>query len=678
MAADLGYAKFAVFVGDNRTFSVTFGIPSADHEMRALLKPGPFTAAAASLPVVRPWIDPVRSEPITGVEIMAGLLNRRRHLVRDGRPVVTGLFAVGDSNICTNPLYGRGCSLAMVQAYSLADVVETAGDDTEHAALSFAAATSRDIEPWYLASVEQDKADDSARSLVRDGVMAAAGTDPRVYRAFLRAFNLLVAPNALMNDADVVASVLAAYQERDTRPARIPSDPTSTACGRYSSRPPTHRRVMYPGTHAQTTPDKPAYIMGGTGEIVTYRQLDERSNQLAQLLRAAGPAPGDPIASVLENNARFLESPGPRSARASTTRRSARGSPRRGRLHRQRLRGPGVHHLDRPGRRGRRARRPHAQRARPALMIDGVDRRLRVLRGRGRRAARRRRSPTSVEGADMLYSSGTTGRPKGVKRAAARRRRSTAPSAVTGLAPAALRHRPTTRVYLSPAPLYHAAPLRFTMAVHRARRHRRRHGALRPGGVPAPRSSSTRSRTPSSCRRCSCACSSCPTRCATAYDVSSPAGASSTPPRRARSPVKEQMIEWWGPIIHEYYAGTEGNGFVVLQLRGVAGPPGHGRASRSLGVVHIVDEDGDGAAGRRVRARSTSTGGAEFEYHNDPEKTDGVAPRRTGWTTLGDIGYLDDDGFLYLTDRKAYMIISRRREHLSAGGRERPVDASRR
>ena len=120
--------------------------------------------------------------------------------------------------------------------------------------------------------------------------------------------------------------------------------------------------------------------------------------------------------------------------------------------------------------------------------------------------------------------------------------------------------------------------------------------------------------------------------------------------------VKEQMIEWWGPVIHEYYAGTEGNGFVYcnsedwLAHKGTVG-------QALLGVIHIVDEDGDELPGRRGRARSTSSGGGEFEYHNDPEKT-ASSRNAEGWSTLGDIGHLDEDGFLYLTDRKAYMIIS--------------------
>ena len=121
--------------------------------------------------------------------------------------------------------------------------------------------------------------------------------------------------------------------------------------------------------------------------------------------------------------------------------------------------------------------------------------------------------------------------------------------------------------------------------------------------------------------------------------------------------VKEQMIEWWGPVIHEYYAGTEGNGFVYcnseqwLAHKGTVG-------QSLLGAVHIVDEDGEelpvGEAGTIY-----FEGGADFEYHNDPEKTASARdPKGRGWSTLGDVGYLDEDGFLYLTDRKAYMIIT--------------------
>jgi acyl-CoA synthetase (AMP-forming)/AMP-acid ligase II len=120
-------------------------------------------------------------------------------------------------------------------------------------------------------------------------------------------------------------------------------------------------------------------------------------------------------------------------------------------------------------------------------------------------------------------------------------------------------------------------------------------------------------------------------------------------------PVKKQMIEWWGPVIHEYYAGTEGNGFVYCNSEDWLAHPGTVGKALS-GTLHIVDEEGE-----ELPAGESGTvyfeGGGTFEYHNDPEKTQGSRNPK-GWSTLGDVGYVDDDGFLYLTDRKAFMIIS--------------------
>jgi len=119
--------------------------------------------------------------------------------------------------------------------------------------------------------------------------------------------------------------------------------------------------------------------------------------------------------------------------------------------------------------------------------------------------------------------------------------------------------------------------------------------------------------------------------------------------------VKRQMIDWWGPVIHEYYAGTEGNGFVYCNSEQWLAHPGT-VGSAVLGILHICDDDGhEVAVGEEGTVYFESE--TAFEYHGDPEKTAG-SRLANGWSTLGDVGRVDDDGFLYLTDRKAYMIIS--------------------
>jgi len=121
--------------------------------------------------------------------------------------------------------------------------------------------------------------------------------------------------------------------------------------------------------------------------------------------------------------------------------------------------------------------------------------------------------------------------------------------------------------------------------------------------------------------------------------------------------VKRKMIEWWGPVLHEYYAGTEGNGFVYTNSQDWLAHPGTvGRAL--VGEVHICGEDGKevpvGEEGVIYFASEN-----QFEYYNDPKKTaESRHPEHPTWSTLGDVGRLDADGFLYLTDRKAFMIIS--------------------
>jgi len=262
IGGDLGYLKYAVFQGDNRTFSVTFATATGDDALRScLLDPELFDLAAASLPTTAPWVEGGRAEAITPVHVMGGLLNRRvDYLDAEGQPLVVGFHAVGDAHTCTNPLYGRGCSLAMVAATLLTDTLDQHPDDAVARSVAYEGAAEREIRPWYQASVTQDRMNrdhaaadtptretlddlDAApaqpseggdgavdpkaflRDLMRDGLMPAVRTDATVYRAFVRAFNLLDSPDALMADADVISRVMAAYAERDQRPPEPPLGP---------------------------------------------------------------------------------------------------------------------------------------------------------------------------------------------------------------------------------------------------------------------------------------------------------------------------------------------------------------------------------------------------------------------------------------------------------------------
>lgn len=232
VVGDLGYLKYAVFPGDNGTLSITYGVHADDREMRRVLHPGPFTEVAATMPALRRWVEPGRCQAISDVEVMAGLVNRLRHFVVAGLPVATGIYAVGDSSVCTNPVYGRGCALALVHAELLAETLAASGDDPVQAAVAFAEATRAEIEPWYGAAVAQDRHDRSAAhdqdeddsggvdmgSLMRHGLLPAARHDPAVFRAFMRTFNLLDPPDAMMRDPKVVLGVMAAWQDRANRP----------------------------------------------------------------------------------------------------------------------------------------------------------------------------------------------------------------------------------------------------------------------------------------------------------------------------------------------------------------------------------------------------------------------------------------------------------------------------
>ena len=236
IGGDLGYMKFAVFPGDNGTFSVTLATNNDDDVFRGLGKEELFDEVVKHLVPTAPWVDPEVSEPITPVHPMAKLLNRVRHVVKDGVPVAPGLLAVGDAAVCTNPLYGRGCALGFVHADLLRDALRDHPGDPVAQALALHEGTERELMPWYKASVAGDarnrriahgeaSPEDEFLGTILKEVGPAMRTDPVLFRAFMRMFNLLEDPDSLMTNPELIGKVMEAYQDRENREPEPPLGP---------------------------------------------------------------------------------------------------------------------------------------------------------------------------------------------------------------------------------------------------------------------------------------------------------------------------------------------------------------------------------------------------------------------------------------------------------------------
>jgi acyl-CoA synthetase (AMP-forming)/AMP-acid ligase II len=411
---------------------------------------------------------------------------------------------------------------------------------------------------------------------------------------------------------------------------------------------------MWPGLHARERPDKVAFVMAGSGEAVTYRELNDRSNQLAQCFFDAGLRFGDHIAILMDNRPEYFEVcwAAQRSGLFYTA------------INWHFTAEEAAYILDDCD--AQVLVISDAFRDLAAELVDQMPRvKMRLMVGDANvdgyepYAPTRDRFPAEplaeeIEGTPMLYSSGTTGRPKGIRYRIQKTPIGDMPGQM-GLLTAVF-GMDGDSVYLSPAPLYHSAPLFYCMSTMRlggtvicmehfdpeeALRLIEQYHVTHSQWVPTmfvrmlKLPDATRTKYDLSSHRCAIhAAAPCPVE------------------------VKLRMIDWWGPIIEEYYSATEGMGATYINSEQWLAHPGS-VGPTLLAPIHIVDEDGNdvptGDVGTVYFEPASSRPG--FEYHKDVAKTKETFDAR-GWASVGDMGYLDADGFLYLTDRRTFMIVS--------------------
>ena len=413
----------------------------------------------------------------------------------------------------------------------------------------------------------------------------------------------------------------------------------------------------HPSCHAASTPDHLALVIADTGETLTYRELDEGSNRVAQLLRARGLRPGERIGVMMRNSPWFpIVYWGATRCGVFVTLLSTHLKP-----------DEAAYILEDSGSRllvlstslGETPRALAAERGRRIPGVEGIfyadDEALEGATSLGDALADLPADPVAdeISGFHMIYSSGTTGRPKGI----------VVPftpgpidefNALEGRTPAYDRQ---PLVTLNVGPLYHGAPLSTMVCTHRlggtfvTQRKFDPEGVLK--AIQDYRVSSAQFVPTMFVRMLAL-----PDEDRLNYDLSSLKLA-----MHAAAPcpveIKRRMIDWWGPIIFEYYGSTEGVGATAITAEEWLRKPGSvGRSS--LGPIHICGEDGkELPAGEEGLIYFETLPGRTVHYLNDKEKTRQAShPVHANWVCVGDIGKMDEDGYLFLTDRKDFMIIS--------------------
>ena len=405
---------------------------------------------------------------------------------------------------------------------------------------------------------------------------------------------------------------------------------------------------MHPFHHAATHPDTPAIIMAGSGATLTYAELEAASNRIAHLLRGLGLQRGDSIVLMMLNEIDFLPIcwAAQRAGLIYVAMSTKLTADEAGYI----VTDSGAKAMFCSPALAEVAVAATPSLAPAARLCTGAGAPGCTPLGEAIATLPATRIADESSGRDMLYSSGTTGRPKGV-RGALPEGPIDQMDALTGMVAMLYKFGPGM-MYLSPAPLYHAAPLRYCMSVHKfggtvvvmekfdpeaylrlVEQYRITHSQLVPTMfvrmLKLPDDVRERHDT-SSLQVAIHAAAPCPVD------------------------VKHAMITWWGPVIYEYYSATEGAGFTAISPQEWLERPGSVGKS-ILGEIRILDDDGK-LLGPNEVGRIFFHGGGSFSYHNDPEKTASVMGEHGA--TFGDIGRVDEDGYLFLTDRQAFMIIS--------------------